>query len=140
MGFGLKRRDLQAIAQVKLDDAKLLFKAGRYSNAYYLAGYAVEIALKACIARQVMPETIPDKYFLNKILTHDFHTLVGLAGLQAEIKAQKVDVNFSANWALVNEWNPDSRYETHDKTKAQFMIQAVDNSTSGVFQWIKAHW
>ena len=52
MANGYKRVDLQALAQAKLDDAKLLFDNGRFSNAYYLAGYAVELGLKACIARQ----------------------------------------------------------------------------------------
>ena len=52
MGPGLKREDLQANAQAKLDDAVILLQQGRFSNAYYLAGYAVEILFslmdKAC--------------------------------------------------------------------------------------------
>lgn len=79
MPYGLKRSDLQLLAQAKLDDAKILLQASSFSNAYYIAGYAVEIGLKACIARQVTPETIPNKNFLQKVLNHEFMTLVSLA-------------------------------------------------------------
>jgi hypothetical protein len=64
MPYGLKRTDLQALARAKFNDAELLFQHGRFSNAYYLAGYTIEIGLKACIAAQVSAETIPDKAFL----------------------------------------------------------------------------
>ena len=83
MGLGYSRTDLQARAQAKLDDALLLLLNNRFSNAYYLAGYAIEMALKACVAAQIVAETIPDKELLNKILNHDFKVLVGLAGLKS---------------------------------------------------------
>jgi HEPN domain-containing protein len=63
MGSGQKRSELQTRAQAKLDDAILLLQHGRYTNAYYIAGYAVELGLKACIAAQIDAETIPDKAF-----------------------------------------------------------------------------
>jgi HEPN domain-containing protein len=45
------RRDLQRLALARVTDARVLFAAGRYDAAYYLAGLAVECALKARIAR-----------------------------------------------------------------------------------------
>ncbi|MDQ2083721.1 HEPN domain-containing protein [Xanthobacteraceae bacterium Astr-EGSB] len=63
MPYGFKRIDLQANAEAKSADAKLLLQHGRYSSAYYLAGYSIEIGLKACIALQVAAETIPGKAF-----------------------------------------------------------------------------
>jgi len=89
MAYGLKRTDLQSIAQAKVDDAHLLFQNGRFSNSYYLAGYAIEIALKACIAAQISAETIPDKDILRKVLNHEFPVLVGLAGLATALKEQQ---------------------------------------------------
>ena len=104
MGLGHKRTDLQAYAQAKLDDACILLQNRRYSNAYYLAGYAVELGLKACIAAQISAETIPDKEFIKKILYHEFPILIGLAGLATELKDQKdKDPIFGANWAIVSE-------------------------------------
>jgi hypothetical protein len=64
----------------------LLFENDRFTNAYYLAGYAVEIGLKACIAAQISAETIPDKAFIKSILSHQFGGLVGLAGLAEALK------------------------------------------------------
>jgi hypothetical protein len=141
MPYGLKRSDLRAIAQSKVDDANILLQGGRSSNAYYLAGYAVEIGLKACIAAQVSAETIPDKAFLKGVMNHQFSALVGLAGLAGPLKEQQDrDAEFGANWGIVNEWSPDCRYETRDQMSAQVMIDAVLNPGSGVLQWIKAHW
>lgn len=141
MGPGLKREDLQANAQAKLDDAIILLQHGRFSNAYYLAGYAVEIGLKACIAAQISAETIPDKAFIKRILDHDFMNLVGLAGLAKALKDQEdQDDVFGANWALVCEWLPDSRYESSDPTSAQAIMSAIIDPKSGVFSWIKTHW
>src|SRR5258708_26287810 len=85
MPLGMRRAVLQAIAQAKLDDALLLFQHRRFSNAYYLAGYAVEIGLKACIAKQISAETIPDKAFINDIFKHGLRELIGVAGLSAEL-------------------------------------------------------
>ena len=141
MGLGHKRTDLQAYAQAKLDDAVILVQNGRYSNAYYLAGYAVELGLKACIARHIHAETIPDKYFIKKILDHRFQVLIGLAGLATELKDQiDKDSDFAANWAIVSEWLPDARYESSDVTSAQTLITAIAHPESGVLQWIKTHW
>jgi hypothetical protein len=141
MGLGLKRGDLRANAQAKLDDAILLFQNGRFSNAYYLAGYTVEISLKACIAAQISAETIPDKAIIRKIFDHQFSVLVGLAGLGAQLKEQQdKDADFAANWAIVCEWSPDARYEAKDITSAQAIIVAINDQKSGVLQWIKTYW
>lgn len=141
MSQGQKRTDLQAYAQAKLDDATFLLQNGRYSNAYYLAGYAVELGLKACIAGHIDAHTIPSKEFIKNILRHEFKNLVGLAGLATELKNQEdKDPDFAANWAIVSEWSPDARYETRDITSAQFIITAIAHPNSGVLQWIKTYW
>ena len=45
------RKDLQELSKVRLKEATALLKLGLFDGAYYLAGYAVECALKACIAK-----------------------------------------------------------------------------------------
>jgi HEPN domain-containing protein len=55
------RKDLQALSNVRLKEAKALLGAGLWDGAYYLAGYAVECALKACIAKQTQRYEFPDK-------------------------------------------------------------------------------
>lgn len=141
MGLGHKRTDLQAIAQAKLDDAMILLQNRRFSNAYYLAGYAVEIGLKACIAKQISAETIPDKSFINQVFNHNLKTLVGLAGLSAQLDDQQdKDSIFAANWALAAQWTPEARYEAIDPTTATQLVNAVADSNSGVLQWIRIYW
>jgi HEPN domain-containing protein len=140
MSFGLTRLDLRANAKAKLDDARLLLLHKRFSNAYYLSGYAVELGLKACIARHLTAETIPVKEILKGVLDHDFRRLVALAGLTATLETERKNVDFAANWAAVSEWSPDARYESNDPMSAQTLIQAIIDPKSGVFPWIKVHW
>jgi HEPN domain-containing protein len=56
----LKRRDLRELALLRLKEAQVLFANGCWSGAYYLAGYAVECALKACIAKGTERHEFPD--------------------------------------------------------------------------------
>lgn len=141
MGIGYRRADLRALAQSKLDDAIILLNHKRFSNAYYLAGYAVELGLKACISAQISADTLPDKALIKGILSHEFSTLIGLAGLAQELKHQQdADEHFASNWAIVSEWKPDTRYDLGDSTSAQLLIQAIADPTYGVLQWIKTHW
>lgn len=141
MSTGQTRSELQAQAQAKLDDAILLFEHQRYSNAYYIAGYAIEFGLKACVAALIEAETIPNKALLKGILSHQFTGLVALAGLGQTLKDElDKDPNFAANWAIVLEWEPDSRYELTDAALAQLLISAIADTQNGVLRWIRTHW
>jgi HEPN domain-containing protein len=57
----MDRKDLRALSRVRLSEARALFKAGLPDGAYYLAGYAVECALKACIAKETQRYEFPEK-------------------------------------------------------------------------------
>jgi HEPN domain-containing protein len=135
------RQTLQKIATTKVDDAWFLFNNGRFSNAYYLAGYAIEIGLKACIVRQIVNDTMPDKKLILDAYTHDFERLVGAAGLRGELKAeQDRDGLFHTNWGIASQWDPASRYDVCEKSTAQFLVNAVVHPDHGVLQWIKKFW
>ena len=67
----LPRATLQRLAIAKIEDARLLHENRRYSNSYYLYGYGIELGLKACIARQMIAETVPDKAVLRGFLDHE---------------------------------------------------------------------
>lgn len=141
MAFGMKRSDLQAMAQLKIDDAILLLRHDRPSSAYYLCGYGVEFGLKACIARQISKETIPDKSFIKDVYQHNFPSLVRLAGLEADRREKvKHNTEFGANWAIAAEWDPESRYEAKQSADAVYLINAVNDPLNGVLAWIKTHW
>ena len=137
----IKRTDLQAVAQSKIDDAQYLLANKSYSNAFYLAGYAVEIGLKACIAKQFFADAIPDKKFVMDIHVHDLRRLIGLAGLTAELRTKEATSRqFSLNWALVTEWTPEVRYGAVDAMTARVMLLAITDTTDGVLPWIKTVW
>ena len=133
--------NLKAIAQSKSADAVLLLEHGRFANAYYLAGYAVEIGLKACIALQFRAEHFPDRRLVNTVHTHQLNELVLHAGLE-KILAERKEASreFSKNWSLVSKWTPDSRYSTIDGKAAGAMVNAVSNPKTGVLEWIREYW
>jgi len=66
-----------------------LLHGKQFSGAYYLAGYAIECALKARIASQFRADEIPDKNLVNKVYVHDLANLLRLAGLEAELETER---------------------------------------------------
>jgi hypothetical protein len=136
----LSRGTLQKLAQAKVDDARLLFENKRYSNSYYLYGYGVELGLKACIARQVLAETIPDRAILTRFLTHKIIDLVGLAGLASDLKERRVNPDFDFRWVVISEWSEETRYEMINVVVATTMRDAVEHPTHGVMAWLQHHW
>ncbi len=137
----LTKADLQKLAEIRLDDSLHLLHTNRASSAYYLSGYAVELALKACIATLIQPNIIPDKAFINAIYTHNFEDLLSIAGLRPQFQADsKADVQLATYWAIATKWTEGSRYEFWDPISAATMLQAVNDPVHGVFQWVKKHW
>ena len=119
----------------------LLFDHERWASAYYLAGYAIELGLKACAATQFSAETIPDKKLVNSLHTHSLESLIGLAGLKAELRnRQDADSEFAANWGITLEWVPESRDDASDKSSAHYLISAIQHEQHGVLPWIQTHW
>src|SRR5450432_1107028 len=97
----LTKSDLEKLANVRLEDSLFLLMAGRFSSAYYLAGYAVELALKACISKLIQPNVIPEKAFVNAIYTHKLDSLLATAGLLPQfIEDTRADSEFAAYWAI----------------------------------------
>lgn len=133
--------DLQAIARSKSEDAVLLLNHARFANAYYLAGYAVEIGLKACIALQFRAEHFPNRRLVNTVHTHQLNELVLHAGLENILQEKKeTSREFTKNWDRVCKWTPDSRYSTVDAGSARAMVNAVSDPQTGVLEWIREYW
>lgn len=137
----INKTELVKLAEAKAQDAHLLYQHRRYSNAYYLIGYAVEIGLKAIVAGEFRKDTFPDKGFVGKIYTHNLQALVRLAGLGAELEQKrKREAEFDRNWALVANWTEDARYDVTDSIQATAMLAAVLDEENGVLPWLKTHW
>jgi hypothetical protein len=72
------RTRLQQLAMLRLEEAKLLTREGQFSRAYYVAGYAIECALKALIAAQFRENEIPDRSLVVSVYTHNWQICLGL--------------------------------------------------------------
>ena len=134
----LSKQSLVELAEAKLSDAKLLLTDRRSSNAYYLAGYAVELFLKAVLASRFLADTIPSKELVRDIFTHDLNKLLNLADLRQNLaQRQDADPEFRGRWEIVLKWNEASRYEVWHQDEAVELIDAIENPAHGVLQWLK---
>ena len=138
----MNRSDFQKLAKVRLEDAQALLEKGCYSGAYYLAGYAVECGLKACIAKKTRKfDFPPEPTTIREIYVHNVETLVKSAGLKPTFdKDVKSDKKLEVNRAVVTRWNEKSRYEEHTETEARDLYDAVTDKKHGVLQWISQRW
>src|SRR5438477_8710636 len=99
----MNRADFQQLAEVRIKEAEALLNNGYYAGAYYLAGYAVECALKACIAKLTKEYDFPDKKIVKNIFTHKFGDLIRLAGLETDhSKEIQPNKGFSVSWTITN--------------------------------------
>jgi HEPN domain-containing protein len=132
---------LQHFATERISDAKVLLAARHWSAAYYLAGYGVECALKACIAKLMKSEEFPDKNFAEKCWTHNLPQLLVLAGLKDDFAAAlRADPDLAYNWDTVKDWGESSRYTRTTKADAEGLYEAITEKKHGVLQWLKRRW
>jgi hypothetical protein len=135
----IRKDQLVELSDAKLHDAKLLRNAGRSDNAYYLAGYAVELMLKAILSSQFKTDTLPDKTLLKDIFIHDLAKLVRLSHLEDDLKARKdIDADFEGYWQIVLDWNEASRYGAQGLDKVNDLIEAIENPEHGVLPWLRS--
>jgi HEPN domain-containing protein len=138
----LNRSDFQELAEGHLRHAKALLDAGLYSGAYYMCGYVVECALKACICKKTnqfdfypRPEEARDAW------THKFAKLVGVSGLELEFKAaRQADIALEVKWREVDDWSESSRYTPRGRKAAEDLWAAVSDPDHGVLACIKRYW
>jgi hypothetical protein len=113
---------------------------GLNDGAYYLAGYAVECAIKACIAKGSQRHEFPDKKRVDASYSHNLRTLISVAGLDADFQRATQDAGFRENWRIAQEWSEQSRYKKYGKEAAGALVAAIGDRQHGVLAWIKQHW
>jgi HEPN domain-containing protein len=137
----MNRNDLQRLATTRLREARILFKSGEPSGAYYLAGYAIECALKACIAKGTQRHDFPDKERVQKSFVHQPSELVKIANLYGESQlAMRQNPALEASWNIISKWSERSRYQSWSRTDAKALIDAVSRRGNGVLPWIRQRW
>lgn len=137
----MNRTDFQEIAEIRLRESRALLAAGLSEGAYYLAGYAVECALKACIAKRTRKHDFPDKKLVNDSHTHNLKILLQLAELKAEMDAViDADPGMESELDRVQEWSETSRYQRKTDQEAQALLKAIEDGKGGLLPWIRLHW
>jgi HEPN domain-containing protein len=145
--LAMNRIDFQQLAELRLKEAETLLAAELPDGAYYLSGYAVECALKACIAKRTREHDFPEKKLVVDSHTHDIGNLLRLAELSDQLKIDiGLNVISETFWETVQRWSEQSRYELIEGDdvfrflKAKLMITAVKSEKGGVLPWIKQYW
>lgn len=131
---------LSALISQKLKDVDVLIANRRYSAAMYLAGYAVELALKLKICKifkfekgflenkaefSLYQNSVKSQKLLVGAITqlrdirnHDLNKLLFFSGVEYTIKSK-----FLNEWNLVSGWDPEIRYKLQKVLKKE----AVNN-------------
>ena len=136
------KSEFQELAERRLTEAKSLLDQGQWDGAYYLAGYAVELGLKACIIKHILrTDAFPDKKFSEQYYTHSADKLVALANLNVAFgTATRLDPVLMENWVIVLDWSEQKRYYRIDQSEAERPFKAIADNVHGVFPWIKTQW
>ncbi|MBI4444052.1 MAG: HEPN domain-containing protein [Acidobacteria bacterium] len=136
----LTRKDFQRLADLRAKEAGVLTRNGCEEGAYYLAGYAAECALKACIAKKTKRHEFPPKRkYVEDVYSHKLETLLGLAELKEQLEDDtRKNSGLAANWAVVKSWSEESRYVTSG-LKGKDLYTAITGA-DGVLAWIKQRW
>jgi len=139
----MNRLDFQNLAELRIKEAYILLNASSYSGAFYLAGYSVECALKACIARETKQYDFPDKpEQIKQIYSHNLRQLHKLAKLEDKLEQEmKSNKDLRAYWNRVVNWNEEKRYESGlTEKEARDLCEAISDPVNGVLPWLKKWW
>jgi HEPN domain-containing protein len=138
----VNRSDFQQLAEDHLRHARALLDARLYSGAYYICGYVVECALKACIcSRTNQFDFYPRPEVARKAWSHKFANLRDVSGLEEQFKTARLgDSALNVNWKVADDWSEDSRYEPRGQKEAEDLIAAVSDADHGVLACIKRFW
>lgn len=161
----MNQTELRRLAEERILDASALIAGGRWSYAYYTAGYAVECALKACVLSR-MGQTgwifSEPRVRIEDVFTHSFDKLVRIAGLHDELtnrlKMSAAAVSsplasgaaavaipppgpaFAAYWSVVYRWDVSSRYTTTTEAEARELVAAITDINDGILPWLRNYW
>jgi hypothetical protein len=120
--------DLRAIAEARLNDAKVLLENERTDGAGYICGYAIELALKARICSTLnwagFPATRSEFENLTSFKTHRLDVLLSLSGQEERVKTHHL-----IDWSSVVTWNPEIRYRAQgqsDPVEVALMLIAAE--------------
>lgn len=143
-------QEIRDLANRRLEEAKVLIDKSFFEGAIYLAGYSVELSLKAKICDLL---DIPDLFnfgnngikseYVKSYRSHDLERLVLFSGLRNKLQVSKSeDIDIFKNWSVVCEWSEDKRYckcGVNTISEAERLINAITDESKGIKTWIESH-
>lgn len=135
------RQELKALSELRLKEAEALFGSGLYDGTVYLAGYVIELALKARICRFLEAQDYPDTgAYKSAYAVHSLDQLLFLAGLRSKLERNQAVL---ASWSIASPWKPEIRYQPLgriSRIEALVTLDAIRDPEKGILQWIKRYW
>ena len=143
----MNRAELRLLSNERVLDAEALLRGKRWAFAYYVAGYAVECALKSCLLARMIDTGLvfQPKFKADTCLTHDFKVLVDHAGMR-DLLNEKLQESaagsqaFVENWKRVCRWTSDDRYDPKTEDGAVALRDAIIDQPDGILPWIMKYW
>lgn len=88
-------------------DAECLLAEGHIAGAYYLGGYAVELALKVVVCKklniEIFDKDVVPGHIAKAFMIHDLSDLIILSGLSDDLQKTRADNDsFSESWSLIS--------------------------------------
>ena len=139
----MRRADFRQLAQLRIREAKILLDNACYEGAYYLAGYAVECALKACISKLTQKHEFPlTEGEARMVYSHKLKDLLIAAGLADAMKGEEqVKTGVAVSWGIIKEWNEQKRYDSAiSAATAAALYNAIVDKKDGMLIWLKKWW
>ncbi|MFA5892576.1 MAG: DNA-binding protein [Candidatus Margulisiibacteriota bacterium] len=124
---------LKQLSRERIRESRILFAKRKFSGAYYLAGYSIELALKAYYCKQMSfpPKDTKDLY------CHNLETLLLSCGLKESLLNDiKTNHDLGAKWGVITKWSEESRYLITKKEITRDFLDAIDNKRYGILIWI----
>ena len=118
-------------------DAKALIDQERYEAAYYIGGYAVECALKACIAKKTREFEFPNKDS-SKLYTHRLEVLLEYAGTQ--IADALAEPAVAPKWSTVVFVARGQPISVAHGGRCQSFVCGIADAPNGVLECTRKHW
>lgn len=133
---------LKMLALERLQDAECLIANGRVGGAFYIGGYAIELALKAVVCKKLgvemfNKEEVP-RHIAKPFMIHDINDLVILSGMSNDLDNACMESHvFQVSWSRVSAWSEQRRYDLACEIEN---VEVFVNSLKIVIGWLQKHW
>ena len=146
--------EIKELAYERLEEAKILAENDKYDGAFYLAGYSIELMLKAKVCEHFDIDNLFDEtcqiYGVGEtrkaLKTHDITVLLIFSGLFSKLEnAKSIDKVLMQTYTRLFAtsgrclWNEQVRYQsigTQNPKNVQMLIALLQHQ-EGLLQWIE---